>query len=100
MDQPNPFPTFAEAMMVELDELAWMVDSADSLSFGTLHILEQASLHQHFIEGQKNPCFIALLARSLMPMCAPQNPLWISFRSSTPFLEVMHLSHGSVTPDL
>jgi hypothetical protein len=34
------------------------------------------------MEGQKNPCFIALPASALVPMCAPQNPLWISLRSS------------------
>jgi hypothetical protein len=28
-------------------QLAWTVDSADSVSFGMLQIPEQASLHQH-----------------------------------------------------
>jgi hypothetical protein len=45
MGQPHPFPTFAKAMMEELDELAWMVSFADSMFFDMLHILEQASLH-------------------------------------------------------
>jgi hypothetical protein len=46
MGQPDPFPTFAKAMMTQLDELAWMVSFADSLFFDMLHILEQSSLHQ------------------------------------------------------
>jgi hypothetical protein len=33
MSQANPFPTFVEDMMVELDEQAWMVHSTDLLSF-------------------------------------------------------------------
>jgi hypothetical protein len=41
-------------MMVELDEQAWTVDSADSLSFGMLHILEQVSLHQYLWKARKN----------------------------------------------
>jgi hypothetical protein len=45
MGQPDPFPTFAKAMMVELDELAWMASFVDSLFFDMLHIPEQASLH-------------------------------------------------------
>jgi hypothetical protein len=46
MGRPDPFPTFAKAMMEELDELAWMASFADSLFFDMLHIIEQASLHQ------------------------------------------------------
>jgi hypothetical protein len=46
MGQPDPFPTFAKAMMEELDELAWMTSFADSLFFDMLHILQQVSLHQ------------------------------------------------------
>jgi hypothetical protein len=49
-----------------------------------------------FMEDQKNPCFIAFPAIALVPMCAPQNPLWISLRSSTPFFDVIHLSHSAV----
>jgi hypothetical protein len=45
MGQPDPFPTFAKAMMEELGELAWMAGFADSLFFDMLHILEQVSLH-------------------------------------------------------
>jgi hypothetical protein len=43
--QRGPFPTFARAMMVELDELAWMVSFADSQFFDNLHIPEPISLH-------------------------------------------------------
>jgi hypothetical protein len=46
MGRPNPFPTFAEAMMEELDELAWMTSFVDSLFSGMLNIRELASLHQ------------------------------------------------------
>jgi hypothetical protein len=34
----DPFPTFAMAMMVELGELTWKVDFADSPFSGMLHI--------------------------------------------------------------
>jgi hypothetical protein len=46
MGRPNPSPTFAEAMMEELDELAWMASFVDSLFSGMLHIPEVAFLHQ------------------------------------------------------
>jgi hypothetical protein len=39
--------------MVKLDEQAWTVESADSLSFGMLHILAQASLHQYLWKARK-----------------------------------------------
>jgi hypothetical protein len=45
MGQPDPFLTFAKAMMEELDELAWMADFDGSLFFDMLHILERVSLH-------------------------------------------------------
>jgi hypothetical protein len=44
--QLGPFPTFAKAMTVELDGLAWMVSFADSLFFDMLHIPKLVSLHQ------------------------------------------------------
>jgi hypothetical protein len=53
-------------MMVELDEQAWTVDSADSLSFGMLHILEQVSLHQYLWKARKN---FALLLCLLELLC-------------------------------
>jgi hypothetical protein len=37
MGRPSPFPTFAEAMMEELDELAWMASFIDSLFSSMLH---------------------------------------------------------------
>jgi hypothetical protein len=51
---------------VGLDELAWTVDSIDSLSFGTLQILEQAFLHQHLWKARK---ILALLLCFLEPLC-------------------------------
>jgi hypothetical protein len=44
--QLDPFPTFAEAMMVELDELAWKVGFVDSPFSGMLHIAKLMFSHQ------------------------------------------------------
>jgi hypothetical protein len=41
----DPFPTFAVATMVELNELALRVDSVGSLFFGMLHIAELMPWH-------------------------------------------------------
>jgi hypothetical protein len=41
MGQPDPFPTFATAMMEELDELSWMASFADSLFLTCLTFLNK-----------------------------------------------------------
>jgi hypothetical protein len=66
MARPNPPPTFEEAMKVELDELAWMVSSADLLFFGKLRIPEPASLHQGLWKAKRIP---ALLSCPLVLLC-------------------------------
>jgi hypothetical protein len=41
MSQPDPFLTFAMAMMEELDELAWMASFVDSLFFDMLLLCQE-----------------------------------------------------------
>jgi hypothetical protein len=98
--QQGPFPTFARAKLVELDALAWMVSFADSRFFDMLHIPELISLHLCLWLASR---ILALLLCLLEPLCLCVHRR-IHYGSPWEvqdlFLEVIHLNHGSVTPDL